>query len=268
MLLSKYKKRIKYLISRKKNNAGRNNTGRITVAHQGGGHKRLYRNIVWGGNFPTGTVVNFEYDPNRSSRLAKVCYLENNVKKFYYILAPKNLQILDIVEDSTRKDIYYALNNKNEITIAKKVGSCYYLNEFNVGNFIYNIELIPQKGAQVVRSGGTSAIVLQKSLFFLTLKMPSGEHRLISTKCKAFYGNLSNDEHKHVIWRKAGKSRWLNIRPTVRGVAKNPIDHPHGGNTSGGCHPVTPWARLTKGKPTRSKKKINKLIIKTHKQKI
>jgi large subunit ribosomal protein L2 len=98
--------------------------------------------------------------------------------------------------------------------------------------------------------------------------MPSGEHRLISTKCKAFYGNLSNDEHKHVIWRKAGKSRWLNIRPTVRGVAKNPIDHPHGGNTSGGCHPVTPWARLTKGKPTRSKKKINKLIIKTHKQKI
>lgn len=264
MLLSTYKKRIKYLIVRKKKHAGRNNTGRITVAHQGGGHKRLYRKIIWGGKFPTGTVVNFEYDPNRSSRLAKVCFFENNVKKYYYILAPKNLQILDTVENSTRDDIYYAQKNKDEITIKKHFGSCYYLHEYNVGDYIYNVEVALSKGGQFARSGGTSAMVIAKSLFFLTLKMPSGEYRLVSTKCKAFYGNLSNDTHRNIIWRKAGKSRWLNKRPTVRGVAKNPIDHPHGGNTSGGCHPVTPWARLTKGKPTRSKKKINKMIVKRH----
>jgi large subunit ribosomal protein L2 len=95
--------------------------------------------------------------------------------------------------------------------------------------------------------------------------MPSGEHRLVSTKYKAFYGQIANENHMNIIWRKAGKSRWLNKRPTVRGVAKNPIDHPHGGNTSGGCHPVTPWARLTKGKPTRKKNRINKLIIKPYK---
>lgn len=268
MFLSSYKKKLKYLITRKKKNAGRNNTGRITVAHQGGGRKQMYRKVILGGNFPTGTVVNFEYDPNRSAHLAKICYLENNVKKFYYILAPQNLQILDIVESSTKDDIFYSQKNKDEITIAKQVGNCYFLHEYNVGDFIYNIEMCPGKGGQMVRAGGTSAMVIQKSIFFLTVKMPSGEHRLIPTQCKAFFGNLSNDNHRNIIDRKAGKSRWLNKRPTVRGVAKNPIDHPHGGNTSGGCHPVTPWARLTKGKPTRSKKKINKLILKTHKQSI
>jgi large subunit ribosomal protein L2 len=265
MILSKYKKKIKYLFSRKKKSAGRNNLGRITVAHQGGGHKRLYRKIYLGGNFPSGIVINFEYDPNRSARIAKICYKENNIKKYYYILAPQNLRVLDKIESSEN---FEGLSKKEDLfqtTVTKQVGSCYFLHEFNVGDFIYNIEIIPNTGGQLVRAGGTSAVVLQKSLFFLTVKLPSGEHRMISTKCRAFFGNLSNENHKNIIWQKAGKSRWLNIRPTVRGVAKNPIDHPHGGNTSGGCHPKTPWARLTKGKPTRSKKKLNKLILKRYK---
>lgn len=265
MILSKYKKKIKYLFSRKKKAAGRNNLGRITVAHQGGGHKRLYRKILLGGKFPPGIVINFEYDPNRSARIAKICYKENNIKKYYYILAPQRLNILDNIGSSESFEIVTNSTDQFQTTVAKQVGSCYFLHEFNVGDFIYNIEILPNTGGQLVRAGGTSAIVLQKALFFLTVKLPSGEHRMISTKCRAFFGNLSNENHKNIIWQKAGKSRWLNIRPTVRGVAKNPIDHPHGGNTSGGCHPKTPWARLTKGKPTRSKKKINKLILKRYK---
>lgn len=261
MLLSKYKSKLKYLFTRKKNFAGRNNTGRVTVAHQGGGHKQLYRQIEFKGNFNSGFVIAFEYDPNRTARLAKICYFENNIKKYFYILAPQNLKILDIVDASKNKNILENID-PNKITISKQVGSCYYLHEFNIGDFLYNIELSPGNGGQIIRAGGTSGIVLQKTENFLTIKLPSNEQRLISTKCRAFFGNLANDSHKKIVWKKAGKSRWLNIRPTVRGVAKNPIDHPHGGNTSGGCHPVTPWARLTKGKPTRSKKKKNKFILK------
>lgn len=265
MLLSKYKSKLKYLYSRKKKCAGRNNTGRITVAHQGGGHKRLFRKIIFKGTFIKGFVIAFEYDPNRSANLAKICYTENNIKKYYYILAPQNLKILDVVENSTTflKEI-----DLNKTTISKQIGSCYFLSEFTIGDFLYNVELFPEKGAQLIRAGGTSGILLQKSNEFATIKLPSGEHRLVPLQCKACFGNLANDEHKNIIWKKAGKSRWLNIRPTVRGVAKNPIDHPHGGNTSGGCHPVTPWARLTKGKPTRSKKKVNKLIIQPSKKKL
>lgn len=265
MLFSKYRSKQKHLIIRKKKFAGRNNTGRITVAHQGGGHKQLYRKIEFKGTFLQGTVIAFEYDPNRTARLAKICSINNNIKTFFYILAPQNLKVLDVVSSSNLQNLKEN-SDPNKITVAKQIGSCYYLNEFNIGDFLYNIEISPQKGGQIVRAGGSSGVVLQKTEEFATIKLPSGEHRLIPINCKAFFGNLANDSHKKLSWKKAGKSRWMNIRPTVRGVAKNPIDHPHGGNTSGGCHPVTPWARLTKGKPTRSKKKKNNLIIKFAKQ--
>ena len=238
--------------------------GRITVAHQGGGHKRLFRQIDFKSSFKKGFVTSFEYDPNRTARLAKICFLKNFQKKYIYILAPKNLKILDIVENNSLEKKILEPNSLEiwKPSILKQIGSCYFLKDFSVGDFIYNLEVKMNCGAQFVRAGGTSAIILQKSENFVTVKLPSGEHRLIPIYCKAFFGDLANENHAKIIWKKAGKSRWLNIRPTVRGVAKNPIDHPHGGNTSGGCHPVTPWARLTKGKPTRKKNKRNNLIIK------
>lgn len=261
MQLSKYKQKCNYLLTRKKNYAGRNNTGRITVAHQGGGHSQLYRHIDFKGNFSKGFVSHFEYDPNRSAYLAKICTLNDKKKKFFYILAPQNLKILDVIENVSQFQI-----SENNI-LPKQVGNCYLIDHLRVGDFIYNIEVFPNKGAQLVRAGGTSAVILQKTSETILIKMPSGEHRAIPKNCKVFLGNLANEDHNKLIWKKAGKSRWLNIRPTVRGVAKNPIDHPHGGNTSGGCHPVTPWSRLTKGKPTR-KKKYSHYIIKSTKNKL
>ena len=255
--LSKYKNKTKYLINKKKKNAGRNNTGRITVFHQGGGHKRIYRKIEFKNTLQPGTVVNFEYDPNRSSYIAKICYLKNKKKYYYYLLAPKNLNILDNISN-------------DNLATSKNVGNRYFLKDFNIGNFIYNIELKPNKGGQIARSAGTCGQILQKTNDnYVLVKMPSGEHRLIPANCKASLGTVSNEEHKNRIIKKAGKSRWLNIRPTVRGVAMNPVDHPHGGGegkTSGGRPSVTPWGRYTKGQPTRSKKN-NKLIIKRSKRK-
>ena len=262
MILSRYKHKLKQLYLRKKSKAGRNNTGHITVAHQGGGHSQFYRKILFKGNFSKGFVCNFEYDPNRTARIAKICNIKNNVKFFFYILAPQNLKIFDEIENYIPENL-----PSNYLTVSKQIGSRYSLKELAVGDFVYNIELFPNKGGQLVRAGGSSAVILQKKENFLIIKLPSGEHRKLSNQCKAFLGNLANDTHTKIIWKKAGKSRWLNIRPTVRGVAKNPVDHPHGGNTSGGCHPVTPWARLTKGKPTRSKKKIKKKIKKHPKKK-
>jgi large subunit ribosomal protein L2 len=258
MLLSKYKKKSYSLFNRNKKNAGRNNTGRITVAHQGGGHKQLYRKISFLENFEKGTVVNIEYDPNRSAHIAKICTkTQNNQNKYYYILSPKNLKILDNISPTNN-------NNSNENN-QKQVGNFYYLHEFNVGDFIYNIELLPNKGGQIVRAAGTFAQVLQKTEEYTTISLPSGEHRLVSSNCKACFGNVSNENHWNVVIKKAGRSRWLNRKPTVRGVAMNPIDHPHGGNTSGGKHHKTPWSRLTKGRPTRSAKKNNKMIVKSYK---
>ena len=267
MLLSKYRHKLKYLLTRKQNHAGRNNTGKITVAHQGGGHKQLYRKTITNGSnlyykYLKGFVTNFEYDPNRSSYLAKICYTQNNFKKYYYIIAPQSLKILDDINHTLNK---YPTEISKRISNQKQVGNSYYLHEIKVGDFIYNIELYPNKGGQLVRSGGTFATILQKNNERVLIKLPSGEHRLVDKQCKAFFGNLSNENYRKVIWKKAGKARWLNKRPTVRGVAMNPIDHPHGGNTSGGRHHMTPWSRLTKGIPTRSLKKENKFIVKPYK---
>jgi len=241
------------LLLRKKKAAGRNNTGRITVNHQGGGHKQLYRQINFFKNDNFGTITNIEYDPNRTAFIAKICFQDvNNNLTYNYIISPQKLKVLDVV---------FTTENK------KQLGNFYFLKDFDVGDFIYNIELNPNKGAQIVRAAGAYAKIINKTELYSTIELPSGEYRLISNKCKACLGNISNENHRKVILKKAGRSRWLNKRPTVRGVAMNPIDHPHGGNTSGGRHPKTPWARLTKGVPTRSKKKKNKMILKSKKKK-
>jgi large subunit ribosomal protein L2 len=189
MLLSKYKKKIYSLFNRKKKNAGRNNRGRITVAHQGNGHKQLYRKINFHENFDEkGVVVNIEYDPNRTAYIAKICSTNSEgIKKYFYILAPKNLKILDIITP-TKLEL---INDNNQ----KQFGNFYYLKDFNVGDFIYNIELIPNKGGQIVRSAGSFAQILQKTNFFVTVALPSGEHRLIPNHCKACFGNVSNENH-------------------------------------------------------------------------
>jgi len=188
-----------------------------------------------------------------------VAVLNHNKPAAYLLSADYYEFLLDQVETYSKKSV---LNNAFQFNVKKQIGSFYKLTEFERGDSIYNIELWPNTGAKLVRAGGTFAQVLNKDKNFLTVKLPSKEHRLIPIDCKACFGSLSNENNRTTNWKKAGKSRWLNKRPTVRGVAKNPVDHPHGGNTSGGCHPVTPWARLTKGRPTRSKKKINKLILK------
>ena len=255
MLLSKYKKKIPYLFSNLKKKAGRSNTGRITVAHQGGGHKQMLRII----NFTEysklkGNVIGIEYDPVRTSYIAKIMYILNNIKYYYYIICPQKLKILDSFNDFE--------NNISDEIKYKQLGNFYPLKDYAVGDYIYNIELFSKKGGKLVRSAGTFAKILVKQDNFVTIQLPSGEHRKIKDDCLACFGVVSNEKHMHSIIGKAGKSRWLNRRPTVRGVAKNPVDHPHGGNTSGGRYHKTPWARLTKGVPTRIKKKINKLIIK------
>lgn len=258
--ISKYKP-IKKLTKGFKEFGGRNNTGRITVAHKGGGHKRLYREIDFKRNNKSGIVINTEYDPNRSANIAKILDDSKAIPSFYYIIAPKDLQPLDKLYS----------NNKplNEINI----GDTYPLHYFNVGDLVHNIELNPGQGGKLVRSAGTYAQVLQKPSIhskYARLRLPSGEERLILAQCKATLGAVSNSKHRLRNIRKAGVSRWLNKRPTVRGVAMNPVDHPHGGGegkTSGGRPSVTPWAKPTKGQPTRNKKKSNTLILLKRKKK-
>jgi large subunit ribosomal protein L2 len=201
MLLSKYRHKLKYLLTRKRNNAGRNNTGKITVAHQGGGQKQLYRKTITNGNnvsykIQKSFVINFEYDPNRSSYLAKICYIQNNLKKYYYIIAPQSLKVLDTINHTLNK---YPTEFSRRMSNQKQVGNSYYLHEFKVGDFIYNIELIPNQGGQLVRSGGTFATILNKKEDYILIKLPSGEHRLINSQCKAFFGNLSNENYRNVV---------------------------------------------------------------------
>jgi len=244
--LSKHKIKLKTLIKKKINKAGRNNSGKITVYHRGGGHKRLLRKINFKLPKKEGIIVNIEYDPNRTAFIAKVCYIENNTKKYFYMLAPKNIKPLDTISI-----------DQNPLVLSK-IGHTYKMHKFNVGDNIYNIELIPNKGGQLVRSAGTYAEVLKQTSNFTTIKLPSGEHRMIPNDCTATFGFIANENHKNINIGKAGKSRWLNKRPVVRGVAMNPVDHPHGGGegkSSGGRPSVTPWGKYTKGQPTRSKKK-------------
>ena len=235
---------------------GRNNFGRITSRRRGGGHKRRYRIVDFKRNkFDIqGKIVSVEYDPNRSSRIALVQYNDNEKR---YILAPDGIKVGDIIMSS--------IDNK----VPFKTGNNTSMKNIPEGLSIHNIELKPLKGAQLARSAGTYARIMAKENGMVTIKLPSGEIRMIHEDCQATIGIVGNKNNEKIKIGKAGRSRWLGRRPKVRGVAMNPVDHPHGGGegrTSGGRHPVSPWGTPAKGYKTRKKNKSsNKFIIKRRK---
>lgn len=227
---------------------GRNNRGRITVRHQGGGRKRKYRLIdfrrdKW--DIP-GRVAEIEYDPNRTARIALVHFADGEKR---YILHPVGLAVGDTIVTSNRADI--------------RPGNCMELQSVPLGTFVHNVELQNGRGGQLCRSAGTYAQVMAKEGGYVLLRLPSGELRNVWAKNRATIGQVGNLEHENVVIGKAGRSRWLGIRPTVRGVAMNPVDHPHGGGEgkAKGGHPVTPWGLPTKGARTRHNKKSSTRFI-------
>ena len=240
-----------------KRTGGRNAHGRITTRHIGGGHKRMLRIIDFKRNIfdEVAKVLSIEYDPNRSARIALVEY-PNKEKR--YIIAPVGLNVEDVIISSNQKDIDI------------KVGNCLLLRNIPSGTLVHNIEIFKGKGGQIVRSAGTSAQIMAKDGDFAHVRLPSGEVRLVSLDCHATIGQIGNIEHESITLGKAGKSRWLGIRPSVRGVVMNPVDHPHGGGEGksgqGNPHPVTPWGQPTKGYRTRNRNKYsNKFIVKRRK---
>tara|TARA_B100000282_G_C31728609_1_gene489758 strand:- start:1458 stop:2285 length:828 start_codon:yes stop_codon:yes gene_type:complete len=243
------------LIKSKKRMAGRNSSGRISVRHRGGGHKRRYRIIDFKRDkfgIPA-KVASIEYDPNRSSRLALLNYADGEKR---YIIAPAGLKVNSIVMSGP---------DAEPVT-----GNALPLSKIPVGMAIHNIELVSGRGGQLVRSAGTSAVLMSKTDEYANVKMPSSEIRLIKINCMASIGRVGNVEHNNIVMGKAGRKRWLGVRPTVRGVAMNPVDHPMGGGegrTSGGGHPQSPWGLLSKGKRTRNKhKQSNEFIIERRKK--
>jgi len=225
---------------------GKNNLGRITSFHKGGGHKQVYRNIDFYRTNLNGIVTSIEYDPNRTAHIASI--FTKKSKKYSYIIAPKGLKVGDIIKSGENAEI--------------KIGHALLLDKIPLGSFIHNISLIPGKKSQLARAAGNYAQLIQKDQKYAKLKLRSGEQRFVSLNCIATLGTVSNENHNLISLGKAGRSRWLNKRPTVRGVAMNPVDHPHGGGegkTSGGRPSVTPWGKPTKGQPTSRSK--NKLII-------
>ena len=245
----------KSLVRPLKKSGGRNNKGRITSRRRGGGHKRQYRIIDFKRNkfdIPA-KVVAIEYDPNRSARIALLHYTDGEKR---YILSPYGIKVGDQVVSSQKK-------------APLKIGNCLPLSKIPSGLFVHNVELVPGKGAQMVRSAGVGAQVLAKDAGMVTLKLPSGEVRMVDEKCMVTIGEVGNKSHETVKIGKAGRSRWLGRRPKVRGVAMNPVDHPMGGGegkSSGGRHPTTPWGKPTKGYKTRKKNKTsNRYITKRRK---
>ncbi|SHF33357.1 LSU ribosomal protein L2P [Thermoanaerobacter uzonensis DSM 18761] len=234
---------------------GRNVYGRITVRHRGGGHKRKYRIIDFKRDKDgiPGKVAAIEYDPNRTAYIALIHYLDGEKR---YIIAPYGLKVGDIIESGENVDI--------------KVGNALPLRNIPVGTIIHNIELIPGKGGQLVRAAGAAAQLMAKEGDYVQVRMPSGEIRLIKADCRATIGQVSNLDHENVKIGKAGRSRWLGIRPTVRGSAMNPVDHPHGGGEGkapiGHPGPLTPWGKPALGYKTRKKGKASdKFIIRRRK---
>ena len=235
---------------------GRNNHGRITTRHIGGGHKRKYRSIDFKRtNFDSPAVVErLEYDPNRTAFIALIRY--KNDGALSYILAPQRLKEGDEVVSGEKVDI--------------KPGNALPLKNIPVGTIVHNVELKQGKGAQLARSAGSYIQLTGKDSGYALLRLRSGEVRKVSAECMATIGAVSNPDHQNVNYGKAGRKRWLGVRPTVRGVAMNPVDHPHGGGegkTSGGRHPVTPWGKSTKGKKTRSNKSTDKFIVRRRNKK-
>ncbi len=248
------KEPLKSLLIPKKKTAGRNNAGRVTCRHKGGGSKRLLRIIDFKRNkynIPA-RVDSIEYDPNRNSRIALLVYKDGEKR---YIIAPSELKVGDEVVSGENVPI--------------KVGNSLPLANIPVGIFVHNVELYPKGGAKFIRSAGTMGQILAKEGDYVSIRMPSGEVRLFNRNCFATIGKVGNEEHKIISIGKAGRSRWLGIRPSVRGTAMNPCDHPHGGgegkNKSAGRHPCSPWGKLAKGFKTRRKSKSNKLIAKRRK---
>ena len=242
------------LTESKSNSGGRNNSGRITTRHIGGGHKHHYRVIDFKRNkdgIPA-KVERIEYDPNRSAFISLVLYADGERR---YIIAPKNLNVGDEILSGNSAPI--------------SVGNTLELDNIPVGSTLHCIELKPKKGAQVARSAGASVQYVAKDGGYASLRLKSGEVRKVLTSCRATIGEVSNAEHSLKSIGKAGAKRWLGVRPTVRGVAMNPVDHPHGGGegrTSGGRHPVSPWGTPTKGYRTRNNKRTDSLIIRRRKK--
>ena len=235
---------------------GRNNHGRITSRHRGGGHQRRYRIIDFKRNKydMSAVIASIEYDPNRSPRIALLEY-EDGEKR--YIIAPDGLKVDDKVISTQHNQIPF------------KTGNAMPLGSIPEGLLVHNIELKPGKGAQMARSAGAYARIMANEAGMITLKLPSGEMRMVSEQCIATIGMVGNKSHESIVIGKAGRTRWLGRRPKVRGVVMNPVDHPHGGGegrTSGGRHPVSPWGMPTKGYRTRKKKNASdKYIVKRRK---
>lgn len=250
------KKPLKSLIVIKNRGNGRNNQGRITVRHRGGGAKRFYRIVNFNPQEGLNAVVEaIEYDPNRSARLARI---KDDKQTYHYILAGKNMKVGDKITVSAEAQI--------------EPGNRLPLGNIPIGSTIYAIELQPGKGAQIVRSAGTSAQLVAKENGYAQVRLPSGEVRLVLLRCQASLGTIGNDQHQNIKLGKAGRVRRKGIRPTVRGVVMNAADHPHGGG-DGGRHgtakdPRTPWGQKTLGYKTRRRKSTNKFIVKSrHKAK-
>ena len=237
------------LVAKKSKTGGRNNNGRITTRHIGGGHKQRYRIIDFRRNKDDieATVERLEYDPNRSANIALILYADGERR---YIIAPGKLKAGDKVISGE--------------SVPFTVGNCLPLRNIPVGSTVHCVEMKPGKGAQIARSAGASAQLVAREGNYATLRLRSGEMRKVLSECRATMGEVSNSEHSLRSLGKAGASRWRGIRPTVRGVAMNPVDHPHGGGegkTSGGRHPVSPWVTPTKGYKTRTNKRTTKMIV-------
>jgi large subunit ribosomal protein L2 len=240
---------IKTLTEGLRSKGGRNNYGRITVRWRGGGHKRTYRIIDFRRRKfdMTATVERLEYDPNRTAFIALIRYEDGEQA---YILAPQRLQPGDKVVSGERTDI--------------KPGNAMQLKNVPVGTIVHNVELKPGRGGQMARAAGTYVQLVGRDAGLALLRMASGEVRMVRTECMATIGAVSNPDQQNISIGKAGRNRWLGKKPSVRGVAMNPVDHPHGGGegrTSGGRHPVTPWGKSTKGKKTRHNKKTDGMIL-------
>lgn len=241
---------FKALVQAKSKSGGRNNKGRITTRHIGGGHKQKYRIIDFKRNSKDGikaVIERLEYDPNRTANIALLKYADGERK---YIIAPKGVSAGDEIQSGEGAPI--------------KVGNCMPMRNIPMGSVIHCVELKAGKGAQIARSAGTSVQLVAKDGRYVTLRLRSGEMRRALADCRATLGEVSNSEHNLRSLGKAGATRWRGVRPTVRGVVMNPVDHPHGGGegkTSGGRHPVSPWGMPTKGYKTRKNKRTDKMII-------
>jgi len=239
----------KPLLEKQSRNGGRNNNGRITTRHIGGGHKQHYRVIDFKrikDGIPA-KVERIEYDPNRTANIALLLFADGERR---YIIAPKGVKAGDVLQSGSTAPI--------------KTGNCLPLRNIPVGSIVHAIELKPGKGAQIARSAGTSVQVVAREGQYATVRLRSGEMRKVLADCRATLGEVSNSEHSLRKLGKAGAARWRGVRPTVRGVAMNPVDHPHGGGegrTSGGRHPVSPWGTPTKGYKTRKNKRTDNLIV-------